>query len=239
MRNLEDIAKNYDAMLESWKDLEEAVRFKEFINLTSFCHEDSRTVIEFGLGDGVLTHKLCEHFEHVTGVDGAQTTIDLLKAKLKHSNITLKKSYIENYNSDKKYDVIVMGHILEHLINPVMALKNIKCLMHDKSILYISVPNANSIHRLVATKMGLLERPESLNQRDLDLGHQVVFHPNNLKLTVEAAGLTINRFGGVMIKPLANSQISKDWSREMIDGFIALGDDLPELCGDIYVVAKR
>jgi hypothetical protein len=73
MRNLEDIAKNYDAMLESWKDLEEAVRYKEFMNLTSFCHEDSRTVIEFGLGlglgdgDGVLTHMLCSHFEHVTG----------------------------------------------------------------------------------------------------------------------------------------------------------------------------
>jgi 2-polyprenyl-3-methyl-5-hydroxy-6-metoxy-1,4-benzoquinol methylase len=239
MRNLEDIAKKYDAMLENWKDLEEAVRFKEFMNLTSFCDEDSRTVIEFGLGDGVLTRMLCEHFEHVTGVDGAQTTIDLLKAKLEYSNITLNKSYIENYNSDKKYDVIVMGHILEHLTDPVMALKNIKCLMHDKSILYISVPNANSIHRLVATKMGLLERPESLNQRDIDLGHQIVFDPNNLKLIVEAADLIINHFGGVMIKPLSNSQISKDWNREMIDGFIALGDDLPELCGDIYVVAKR
>ena len=239
MHNLEDIAKNYDAMLENWKDLEEAVRFKEFINLTSFCNEGSRTVVEFGLGDGVLTRLLCEHFEHVTGVDGAQATLDLLKPKFKQRNLTLKKSYIEDYKSDKKYDVIVMGHILEHLKDPIMALKNVKCLMHEKSILYISVPNANSIHRLVATKMGFLERPESLNQRDIDLGHQIVFHPNNFKSTVEAAGLIIDHFGGVMIKPLANGQISKDWNREMIDGFIALGDDLPELCGDIYVVAKR
>ena len=87
--------------------------------------------------------------------------------------------------------------------------------------------------------MGLLKRPDSLNQRDIDLGHQIVFYPNNFKSTVEAAGFKISHFGGVMIKPLANSQISTDWSREMVEGFIALGDNLPELCGDIFVVAKR
>jgi len=38
MRNIEDIAKNYDAMHEDWKDLEEVVRFKEFSNLVSFCN---------------------------------------------------------------------------------------------------------------------------------------------------------------------------------------------------------
>jgi 2-polyprenyl-3-methyl-5-hydroxy-6-metoxy-1,4-benzoquinol methylase len=238
MSNLEDIAKNYDAMLEEWKDLEQAVRHKEFMNLISFCNEDSKTVIEFGLGDGVATQMLCKHFEHVTGVDGAQTTLDLLKGKLEHNNITLEKSYVEDYKTDKKYDVIYMGHILEHLKDPVIALKNIKSLMHDKSIVYISVPNANSIHRLVATKMGLLQTPESLNKRDIELGHQIVFHPENFQLTVQEAGLKINHFGGVMIKPISNSQISKDWNREMIDGFIALGDDLPELCGDIYIVAK-
>ena len=239
MQNLEDIAKNYDAMHEDWKSLEEAVRFKEFSNLISFCDEECKTVIEFGLGDGVFTRMLCDYFGHVTGVDAAQTTIDLLKPRFRQSNITLQQSYIEDYNSDEKYDVIVMSHILEHLTDPVTALRNIKCLMHEKSILYISVPNANSIHRLVATKMELLESPDSLNQRDIDLGHQIVFHPNNFKTTVEAAGLIINHFGGVMIKPLANSQISTDWSREMVEGFIALGDDLPELCGDIFVVAKQ
>jgi 2-polyprenyl-3-methyl-5-hydroxy-6-metoxy-1,4-benzoquinol methylase len=239
MRNIEDIAKSYDAMHEDWKDLEEAVRFKEFSNLVSFCNGEHKTVIEFGLGDGVFTHMLCEHFEHVTAVDAAQTTIELLEQSFEQNNITFEQNYIEDFNSEATYDVIVMSHLLEHLADPVMALKNIKRLMHKNSVLYISVPNASSIHRLVATKMGILKRPDSLNQRDIDLGHQIVFYPNNFKSTVEAAGLKISHFGGVMIKPLANSQISTDWSREMVEGFIALGDDLPELCGDIFVVAKR
>lgn len=238
MKNLENIAKNYDSMLKDWKDLEKAVRDKEFKNLVSFCNQESKTAIEFGLGDGVATNMLCEHFEHVTGVDGAQTTIDLLKGKINYDNLTLEKSYIENYKSDKKYDVIYMGHILEHVEDPVVALENIKFLMHDQSILYISVPNANSIHRLVATKMGLLESPHSLNKRDIELGHRIVFYPENFQLTVKKAGLKIKHFGGVMIKPISNSQITKDWSSEMIDGFISLGDDLPELCGDIYIVAE-
>ena len=239
MRNIEDIAKRYDAMHEDWKDLEEAVRFKEFSNLVSFCNEGHKTVIEFGLGDGVFTHMLSEYFEHVTAVDAAQTTIELLKQNFDQGNITFKQNYIEDFNSEVKFDVIVMSHLLEHLVDPVMALKNIKRLMHKNSILYVSVPNANSIHRLVATKMGLLMRPDQLNQRDISLGHQIVFYPNNFKSTVKAAGLKISHFGGVMIKPLANSQISTDWSHEMVEGFIALGDDLPDLCGDIFVVAKR
>lgn len=238
MRDIEEIAKNYDSMHDDWRDLEEAVRFKEFSNLTSLCSDKHRSVIEFGLGDGVFTSMLCEHFERVTAVDAAQTTIDILADRLSYENVTFAQSYIEEFESDDKFDVIVMSHILEHLTDPVLALKKVKSLMHKDTILYISVPNANSLHRLAAVKMGLLETPDTLNERDVELGHQIVFYPSNFKETVSDAGLKISKFGGVMIKPLANSQISNDWNRQMIDGFIALGDDLPELCGDIFIVAK-
>lgn len=239
MNNLENIAQRYDSLHEDWKSLEEAVREKEFSNLVSFCSSSHQSVIEFGLGDGVFTSMLCERFSTVQAIDAAETTIDLLKSRLHYDNLSFEQSYVENYTTEMTYDVIVMSHILEHLDDPIGALKNVKKLMHQDSLLYISVPNANSLHRLVAVKMGLLERPDSLNQRDVELGHKIVYFPSNFRSVVESAELNIVSFGGVMIKPLANSQISKDWSSNMVDGFIALGDDLPELCGDIYVVAKR
>lgn len=238
MRDIEEIARNYDSMHDDWRDLEEAVRLKEFSNLIAFCSDKHTSVIEFGLGDGVFTAMLCEHFERVTAVDAAQTTVDILAGRLTYENVIFAQSYIEEFESSDKYDVIVMSHILEHLKDPVLALKKVKGLMHKDTILYISVPNANSLHRLVAVKMGLLDTPDTLNERDIELGHQIVFYPSNFKEVVLGAGLKVDKFGGVMIKPLANSQISNDWNRQMIEGFIALGDDLPELCGDIFIVAK-
>ncbi|ANU37739.1 class I SAM-dependent methyltransferase [Vibrio scophthalmi] len=239
MNNLEVIAENYEAMHDDWKDLEKIVRRKEFNNLIEFCSESHQRVIEFGLGDGVFTSMLCEKFDSVTAVDAAQTTIDILSKELKFDNITFEQSYIEDYCSEIKYDVIVMSHILEHLTDPILALEKVSHLMHEETIIYISVPNANSLHRLVAVKMGLLKRTDSLNQRDLDLGHKIVFSPQSFKATVEKSGLKIYHFGGVMIKPLTNSQIVNDWSLDIINGFIALGDDLPDFCGDIYVLAKK
>lgn len=238
MCDIEEIARNYDSMHDDWRDLEGAVRLKEFSNLTTFCSDKHSSVIEFGLGDGVFTAMLCEHFERVTAVDAAQTTVDILAGRLTYENVIFAQSYIEEFESSDKYDVIVMSHILEHLKDPVLALKKVKGLMHKDTILYISVPNANSLHRLVAVKMGLLDSPDTLNERDIELGHQIVFYPSNFKEAVLGAGLKVDKFGGVMIKPLANSQISNDWNKQMIEGFIALGDDLPELCGDIFIMAK-
>ena len=63
----------------------------------------------------------------------------------------------------------MLSHLLEHLENPVEALKHLKSICHKDTILYIIVPIAMSLHRQVAVKMGLLETPNSLNENDLSL----------------------------------------------------------------------
>jgi len=71
------------------------------------------------------------------------------------------------------------------------------------------------------------------------LGHMRVYYPEELKSDVLKAGFQIIEFGGSMLKPLTNKQIEDTWSNEMIRGFIEVGKDYPELCGDIYIVAKK
>jgi hypothetical protein len=96
-----------------------------------------------------------------------------------------------------------------------------------------------SLHRQAAVKMGLLKTVDQLNERDKMLGHYRVYSPELFKKHVTKAGLKIIYFGGTMIKPLTNEQIEKTWTKEMIQGFIELGDDYPELAGDIYIIATR
>ena len=148
-------------------------------------------------------------------------------------------TYIEHLQLDFRIDNIVMSHLLEHLENPVDDLKQICSIMDKSTILYISVPNSMSIHRQVAVKMGLLKQIDELNETDVKLGHYRVYTPELFKEHVLESGLKIVKFGGSMVKPLTNAQIEKYWTKEMVKGFIDLGDDYPELCGDIYIIAKN
>lgn len=235
---LDAIAGNYEGMLENWKGLEQIVRSREIANLVSLCDARHVSAIEFGLGDGVFTEMLADHFDDLTAVDGSQTAINLVRSKLSKPNVTFEQSLIEQYTSTRKFDVVVMGHILEHVSDPVAVLEVVSKIMHRDSLLYISVPNCNSLHRLAAVKMGMLEFPWSLNDRDVELGHKIVFSPESFHAVVSTAGLMPIKSGGVMLKPLSNRQITEHWTPEMIAGFIELGDDFPDLCGDIYVIAK-
>lgn len=236
---LERIAKDYDNLHESWKKLESLVRKNEFNVFLNFAF-NLNTVMEIGLGDGIFTEMLAKEFKKVYAVDGSYTVLTKLKEKFRaYKNIFYIQSFIEHLDFEEQVDNIVMSHILEHLDYPVKSLIYLRRICHRETILYLSVPNAMSLHRQVAVKMGLLEKPNSLNENDLRLGHKRVYYPDEFKKDVQAAGFQIINFGGSMIKPLTNKQIEDTWDEQMIKGFIELGNDYPEIRGDIYIIAKK
>ncbi|WP_281051516.1 hypothetical protein [Thauera sp. GDN1] len=53
------------------------------------------------------------------------------------------------------------------------------------------------------------------------------------------AGLSIEVSGGYWLKPVSNGQIERDWTPEMLDAFMVLGERYPDIAGEIYVVAKN
>lgn len=236
---LEQIAKDYDKLHDSWKQLEKMVRENEFNIFLKYSY-NTNNVMEIGLGDGIFTEMLAKKFKKVFAIDGSYTILAGLKKKFEeYENIIYIQSLIENLDFEERIDNIVMSHILEHLDYPVEALINLRKICHKDTVLYLSVPNAMSLHRQVAVKMGLLEKPNSLNENDLRLGHKRVYYPDEFKEDVQKAGFQIIKFGGSMIKPLTNKQIEETWNEQMIKGFIELGNDYPELCGDIYIIARK
>jgi hypothetical protein len=110
--------------------------------------------------------------------------------------------------------------------------------MHDGSNLIIIVPNAYSIHRLVAVQMGMLEHVKELNELDKKLGHFRVYDQNDLVSHLKSAGLQPEILSGVFLKVLSNSQLEK-WNTPLLDGFYRVGKQLPLMCADILVVCKK
>jgi 2-polyprenyl-3-methyl-5-hydroxy-6-metoxy-1,4-benzoquinol methylase len=145
---------------------------------------------------------------------------------------------IENFTIEKRFDNIILSHILEHLNDPIMVLKRIKKLLHPQGRLFIVVPNALSLHRQVGVAMGLLNKVTTLNDADRSVDHKRVYTPTLLKRHCKSAGLLIEKFGGIFLKLLSNDQIQTQWSPELIQGCFELGKRYPNLCSEIFVVCE-
>ena len=195
------------------------------------------SALELGCGNGIMTQKICRDFEKVTAVDGSQVFIDKLKNQLKTSNLRLVNSLFEEFSPNERFNTIFMTHILEHVDAPVNLLNRSKEWLAIGGRVLIVVPNANSLHRHIGVKLGMLKRKNELNEADRKVGHKRVYTLPLLSRHIQNAGFRIIHKGGCMLKILSTRQM-ENWSPELIDALYATGEDMPELCSKIYTVAE-
>ncbi len=193
--------------------------------------------LELGSADGQITRLLVNDFSRVVAVDGAERFVQELR-KLNIQNLTPVCSLIEELNLNEKFSTVVMAHILEHVENPIDVIKIGAKHLEDNGVLLISVPNANSLHRLAAVKMGLLKQKDELNETDLMIGHRRVYTPDLMRRHIEETGLKIKTWGGYFLKTVSNAQMEKTWTKEMMDAYYEIGKDFPENAAEIYFVCQ-
>jgi 2-polyprenyl-3-methyl-5-hydroxy-6-metoxy-1,4-benzoquinol methylase len=210
--------------------------------LTTYCYEASKpffqgkNCLELGPSSGYMTRLLVNDFERVVAVEGA---VDLIEKIADAPNLVKFCSLFQDFQTEEKFDTIILNHVLEHIADPVPLLKQIMTWLAPGGKFIVGVPNARSFHRMVAVKMGLLESIYSLNERDLQLGHERVYDMYLLKAHLTEAGFQISHETGVFMKFLANGQIEKWFSKEMVHAFNELGKEFPELCAEIMVIASK
>lgn len=193
-------------------------------------------ILELGPAEGFMTDELVKLDLPMTVVDGAADFCESLNER--YPKIEVVHSLFENYRPLKKYDSIILGHVLEHVDNPVEILTHAREWLTDRGRVLAAVPNARSLHRQAAVILGMLEFEEELNESDIHHGHRRIYNPETFRRDFIQAGLNIEVFGGYWLKPLSNSQIERDWSQELLDSFMKLGERYPDIAGELYVVAQ-
>jgi 2-polyprenyl-3-methyl-5-hydroxy-6-metoxy-1,4-benzoquinol methylase len=235
---LEQVSQWYDApdgFKTDWGRLHSRLIGYRYQTLKPFFRGIS--ALELGIADGQMTARLLEHFARVTGLEGSAKFIAEVEAQLAaRERLHLIHTLFEEFQTAERFDTVLVMHVLEHVEDPVGLLRLAATWLAPDGVLLINVPNARSLHRLAATKMGLLEQPHSFNETDRSLGHRRVYYPEQLAADIAAGGLRLERMGGIFLKPLANKQIESDWTPEMIDAFYALGDEFPDIAAEIYAV---
>ena len=205
-----------------------------FASLKPFFKGD--TALELGPATGYMTKLLVEEFKALHILEGSES---LLNEIPDYPNVTKYHSLFEEFDTTQKYDTIIMSHVLEHIENPAFLLNKIYNWIADDGIFLVSVPNAKSIHRLVAVEMGMLTSEYELNSRDYELGHFRVYDMDSLSKQMGEAGFKIIDKGGVFLKPLSNGQIEKSWTPDIIEGFYKVGKYFQKNCSDIFIVCSK
>lgn len=194
-------------------------------------------VLELGPAEGVMTELLYPYFEDYTVVDGADMFVEQITKK--YPKIQGVVSLFEDYKPDRKFDNIILGHVLEHVENPREILRRCKSWLRDGGVVLAAVPNCDSIHRQAAVKMGLLDSVKQLNAADIYHGHRRVYNRKEFIDDFESADFKIIKEGGYWLKPLSNAQVEENWTDEMVTAFMELGEKYPEIAAEIYVVAGK
>jgi len=112
--------------------------YENFIEIKKKLSKET-TMLDIGCGWGLALQYFQSKGIECYGFDPAIEAVDYGKKKglnLKHAGL----QSMDVFNG-KKFDIITMLNVLEHLSNPVLALRQIKKILKKDSILVIDVPN--------------------------------------------------------------------------------------------------
>ena len=202
------------------------------------------SLLELGSFKGDFTKRFLPFFDDVTCVEASDVAIEEAKQKL-GNKVTFKNSLFENAILSKRYDNIVLTHVLEHLDDPVFVLKRINDeWLAEGGRFFLVCPNANAPSRQIAVKMGLITHNSAVTPAEAEHGHQCTYTLDTLERDAVAAGLKVVHRSGIFFKALANFQ----WDRllqtdiisnEYLDGCYKLGQQYPDLCSSIFLLCER
>lgn len=231
LTNLEKIA------LDTWYGKGANASMVEYTYKVFSRYIGNGSILELGPAEGIMTKSLYERLQPLTVVEGALTFCESLR--LRFPDATVVHSLFEDYRPTDKFETIILGHVLEHVEDPVMVLKLVKSWLSPGGRVLAAVPNARSLHRQAAVDMGILAFEEAMNEADIHHGHRRIFNPETFRQAFQQSGLNIDFFGGYWLKPVSNKQIEDSWTPQMLESFMRLGERYPDIAGEIYIVGSH
>jgi SAM-dependent methyltransferase len=201
----------------------------------------ARSLLELGLGHGYATDIFSRHFTRHVVVEGSPAVIQNFHDQNPVCKVEIVEAWFESYATDERFDVIVMGFILEHVEDPILILRRFCRLLTPGGKLFLAVPNAEVLNRRLGYLAGLLDSVTTLSENDFLLGHKRYFTVDSLNAEVTRAGCCVDRLEGIYLKPFTTSQIlSLQLDRKIIDALCNVGIDYPELsCGLFAEISER
>jgi len=200
---------------------------------------DAGSLLELGLGHGFSTPHFARAVPRHLVLEGSPAVIAHFREAHPACSAEIREGYFEDFVTDERFDVIVMGFVLEHVDDSRSILARYRQYLAPGGRLFAAVPNMASMNRRLGHLAGLLPDLAQLSPNDIALGHKRYFSVESLTAQLRETGYEVERVEGIYLKPLTTAQmVSLQLSPSIIDALCRLGIDYPELCCGILAEAR-
>jgi 2-polyprenyl-3-methyl-5-hydroxy-6-metoxy-1,4-benzoquinol methylase len=227
---LEQVADQYDSESDFDRN------FSEFAAQLILEEFRGKSLLEIGCASGVMTRQFAGRVTDLHVVEGSEKYISAVRKAL-GDKVQCHRCLAHEFKPARLFDGIVMASLLEHVDAPVPLLQSAGSWLSPDGVLFVVVPNANSIHRQVGVAMGLLETTTAFTERDRLLGHRRVYTEDLLRQHLEEAGFSVCRRQGIMIKVVSNAQMAA-WPDATVHALLEVGRGYTEIAAQIYMSCR-
>jgi len=201
--------------------------------------KNKSNILELGLGDGTTTKIFAKYFTKVITLDGSSNLINIFQQNNKITNLELIETFFEDFETEEKFDNIVMSNILEHVYDPDYIIEKYKKFLKKDGMLFLSVPSATSLNRRIGNLAGMLPNIYALQEQDHVLGHRRYFCKETFLKLLANHQLNIEKVEGVNLKIITTTQMQQlNFSEDIYNALLTIGQAYPELCTIVFVVAS-
>jgi len=132
---------------------------ERYIDLLNERGRQKGRLLDVGAATGFFVNLVAQHGWQAEGIEISQAAVETARAK----NLNVYQGSIENLKTVDTYDAITLLDVLEHLPNPIDALKTANTLLKKDGVLLINVPDAGSLYaRLFGCRWHAVIPPEHL-----------------------------------------------------------------------------
>ena len=246
MRDIQDYAMKYQE--DPCEKYQVRYRREKIMELMSSCRHE--TVLEIGCGMEPLFEYVKDYSKMVI-VEPGDVFIQNARKKAQESgsNGVCIQGFLEEKTQQVKeachdYDFIVLSSLLHEVDEPEKLLQAVSCICSKETIVHINVPNADSIHRLLAKEMGLIQDVHEVSDLQKALQNNRVFDLDSLCEIVGRCGFEVFDKGTYFPKLFSAGQMGRMLEEGIIkedifEGLNKMIQYFPQYGSEIYVQVKK
>lgn len=208
-------------------------------------HQPKR-ILEVGCGWDTIANTW-QGFEHLCIVEPGSEFAEKARQDMAHnSKVNVVQHFLEDATEvlRDEYDLILLSSLLHEVPDVEALMLSAKALCSANTLVHVNVPNAKSMHRLLALEMGLIDTLYAPSDLQKTFKQPRIFDLQSLKTLADLTGFEVVSEGSFFMKPFTHAQMhtlaqNGFANQAMLDGLWALTKHFPENGSEIYINLKR
>lgn len=221
-------------------------RERKAVEFVQSLGSSSIRILEIGFGLRPIYKSLAD-FGAYTGIEPGLEPFEVVFAESANDDrIQVQHGFFNQWAPelrDSEFDAIISIGVLQDVADPRGFLHELGTLMGPQTLVYLNVPNANSLHRVIGLNSGHLASLEDMSGRQIALEAKNLFTEETLiqLITSSIDNVAIRNSGSFFVKPFTHAQMEEIMNREILgvdvmEGLYGSSEALNGFGAELFVI---